>query len=619
MALRWMAAGMRQWPALLLLGAWQSAVAVAEKSASDYYVHNLPGLPSHPQPVNMHAGHIEVTPEHNGNLFFWHFENRHIADRQRTVIWFNGGPGCSSEDGALMEVGPYRLKDDSTLVYSNGSWNEYANLLFIDNPVGVGYSYVDTDSYIHELGTMADNIVVFLEKFFKIFPHYETNDIYLAGESYAGQYIPYIARAILDRNKKNPNKRWGLQGFMIGNAYISPTYQYHAYLDFALDKGLVKRDSAIHEKLKGQVQKCDDAMKKDPGKVEYHDCEQILARMLGWLKNGNGDDACVNMYDIRLKDSFPSCGMNWPPDLVHIKPYLRKRAVLDALHVNDNGKEGWSECNRNVGKAFNTKNSKPSFHLLPGLLEEIRVLLFSGAEDLICSYYGTERLMNALEWGGLKGFQVDNEKTAPRQNWRFGGEDVGFWQEARNLTYVHFTGASHMVPFDHPQRSRDMLDRFMGVAVSRDQIDSHIDGKETPSIPATNPYNPSEEEHQKQVDDAKWQAYRRSGEVVLVIVAVAACGWGFFIWRERRKRASYQAVSGNDPSDSDLSRFRRKREHADLEASAFDESELDDLHLETPTADRYALADDDSDDEGKGKEKPAPRGEPGPSTRPTQS
>lgn len=76
-----------------------------------------------------------------------------------------------------MEVGPYRLKDDNTLVYSNGSWNEYANLLFIDNPVGVGYSYVDTDSYIHELGTMADNIVVFLEKFFKIFPHYETNDV----------------------------------------------------------------------------------------------------------------------------------------------------------------------------------------------------------------------------------------------------------------------------------------------------------------------------------------------------------------------------------------------------------------------------------------------------------
>lgn len=121
--------------------------------------------------------HIEITPEHNGNLFFWHFQNKHIANKQRTVIWLNGGPGCSSMDGALMEIGPYRLKDDKTLVYNDGSWNEFANIMFVDNPVGTGFSYVDTNSYVHELDEMANQFVTFLEKWFALFPEYEHDDV----------------------------------------------------------------------------------------------------------------------------------------------------------------------------------------------------------------------------------------------------------------------------------------------------------------------------------------------------------------------------------------------------------------------------------------------------------
>jgi carboxypeptidase D len=124
-----------------------------------------------------HIRHIEITPEHNGNLFFWHFQNKHIANRQRTVIWLNGGPGCSSEDGAMMEIGPYRLKDADTLQPNNGSWHEFANLLFVDNPVGTGFSYVDTNSYVHELDDMASQFVTFLEKWYRLFPEYEHDDV----------------------------------------------------------------------------------------------------------------------------------------------------------------------------------------------------------------------------------------------------------------------------------------------------------------------------------------------------------------------------------------------------------------------------------------------------------
>src|ERR1700760_1494158 len=101
------------------------------------------------------SSHVEITPEHQGNLFFWLFHNRHIADKQRLVIWLNGGPGCSSEDGALMEIGPYRVRNGGHLEFNNGSWDEFANVLFVDNPVGTGFSYVDSDRYLHELDEMA--------------------------------------------------------------------------------------------------------------------------------------------------------------------------------------------------------------------------------------------------------------------------------------------------------------------------------------------------------------------------------------------------------------------------------------------------------------------------------
>ena len=121
--------------------------------------------------------HIEVDSEHNGHLFFWHFQNRHIANRQRTVIWLNGGPGCSSMDGVLMEVGPYRLRDDHSLRYNDGSWHEFANLLFVDQPVGTGFSYVNTDSFLHDLDEMAAQFMIFLEKYFSIFPQYAGDDV----------------------------------------------------------------------------------------------------------------------------------------------------------------------------------------------------------------------------------------------------------------------------------------------------------------------------------------------------------------------------------------------------------------------------------------------------------
>ncbi|KAK0626294.1 pheromone-processing carboxypeptidase KEX1 [Immersiella caudata] len=605
-----------------------TAPLVAAKSAADYFVHSLPGAPEGPL-LKMHAGHIEVTPEHNGNMFFWHFQNKHIANKQRTVIWLNGGPGCSSEDGALMEIGPYRLKDQNTLVYNDGSWNEFANIMFVDNPVGTGFSYVDTDSYVHELDEMANQFVTFLEKWFALFPEYEHDDLYFAGESYAGQYIPYIAKAILDRNKKGSTQhKWSLAGLLIGNGWISPKEQYEAYLQYGYARGIVQKNSDVANKLEVQHRICQKELAIN--EVDRSSCEAVLQEMLRLTaKPGpNGKLQCYNMYDIRLRDEFPACGMNWPPDLTSVTPYLRRKDVTDALHVNAAKNTGWHECDGAVGTQFRATKSRPSVELLPDILKEIPVILFSGAEDLICSHLGTEALISNMAWNGGRGFELSPGTWAPRRAWTFEGEEAGFWQTARNLTYVLFNNSSHMVPFDYPRRTRDMLDRFMGVDISSiggQPTDSRLDGEKGPETTvggAAGNGTADQNAEKAKVDAIKWEAYRKSGEIVLVIVAVAAAVWGYYIWKGRRKSRDYQVLAGGENGHATgrrgvsergraggLENFRNQRANRDVEAGDFDESELDDLHLQTPTDanhdDRYSVGgeSDESVDEKGSNEK----------------
>jgi carboxypeptidase D len=324
------------------------------------------------------------------------------------------------------------------------------------------------------------------------------------------------------------------------------------------------------------------------------------------------------MYDVRLKDSYPSCGMNWPPDLVDVTPYLRRKDVLDALHINPGKRTGWTECNGNVGNAFRAANSKPSIQLLPDLIAEVPTVLFSGAEDLICNHIGTEELISNMEWNGGKGFEVSPGTWAPRRDWEFEGESAGFWQEARNLTYVLFYNSSHMVPFDYARRTRDMLDRFMGVDISSIggvPTNSKIDGEKglETSVGGHPNSTAAEEAEQAKLEAAKWSAYYKSGEIVLVIVIIAAAAWGYYIWKDRRQRAGYKGLFGGEAPLSlggardrlrggmGLESFRNKHARRDVEAADFDESELDELHVRTPTEemdrDRYSVG-SASDDEG---------------------
>jgi carboxypeptidase C (cathepsin A) len=143
------------------------------------------------------------------------------------LIWLNGGPGCSSLDGFLYEHGPFRV-NVRTVTSPNGdtttepyltpfqhSWSKLANTLYIEAPVGVGFSYSETggNDYNCTDDTTANDNLIALKDFYTKFPELIDNELFITGESYGGIYVPTLAEAVL-LDDDFPAK---LQGIAVGN------------------------------------------------------------------------------------------------------------------------------------------------------------------------------------------------------------------------------------------------------------------------------------------------------------------------------------------------------------------------------------------------------------------
>lgn len=384
---------------------------------------------------------------------------------------------------------------------------------------------------------------------------------------------------------------WSLRGLLIGNGWISPVDQYLSYIPYAYKEGLLKYDSPQAKVAEAQQDICVKTLNTPGGvHVDVSECEAILMTILEQTKDTKADNMhqCINMYDIRLRDDS-SCGMNWPPDLTNVTPYLQRADVIQSIHINPDKKTGWSECNGAVSARFRARKSEPSYKFLPEILKEVPVLLFSGDRDLICNHLGTESLIKNMDWNGGTGFETAPGVYAPIRDWAFEGEPAGTYQQARNLTYVVFYNSSHMVPFDYPRRTRDMLDRFMDVdisAIGGKPSDSRIDGEKGPLVSVGQHPNSTQAEADKtkELKEAEWKAYYRSGEVALVVMIILAMLFAFFVWRGRRRRAGYGGVDGGVDEGREsliagmgLDNFRRRDQSRDIEAADFDENELEDL------------------------------------------
>lgn len=444
----------------------RDALSVVEGTRpEDFLVTSLPGLHENIAPDDvplMFAGQLQLYKENNTHYFFWKFVDQHKAPEasNKTIFWLNGGPGCLSMDGALMEAGPLRVNDKKQVYYNAGLWHRKGDIVFVDQPAGTGFSY--GSDYDHELGDVLWHFLRFLERYLAVFPADRHNDFVLAGESYAGQYIPYIADAIVARNARvPPEEHYHLKGLMIGNGYIDPNRQGLLFVPFAVQNGLITQQHPrfgellkAHERCQTAVSAASVADTAQAYAVVNSKCDHVLTTLLAITRDDQGakNQQCLNMYDFSLKDLYPSCGMNWPPDLEYVNPFLRDDTLMGNLNLIY--RKAWSECSGKVSSNLRARNLLPAVKLLPQLLEHMAVVLFHGNRDIICNHVGAEDMIQHLKWNGATGFSAD----APRYTWLHNDTVEGVVQSERSLTYVNVYNASHMVPFDKPEASRALVD-----------------------------------------------------------------------------------------------------------------------------------------------------------------
>lgn len=362
----------------------------------------------------------------------------------------NGGPGCSSLTGLFLELGPSSIDKDLNTKWNPYSWNANASVIFLDQPVNVGYSY--SGQAVSNTIAAGKDVYALLTLFFMEFPEYAKQDFHIAGESYAGHYIPVFASEILSHKKRNIN----LQSILIGNGLTDGLTQYEYYKPMGCGEGgwPAVLDENECQAMENAYPRCAQLIETCYSSESVWSCVPASIycnnAMIGpYQRTGQ------NVYDVRGKceDSGNLCytQLGW------ISDYLNKKEVQHALGVEV---DGYESCNFDINRNFLFQGDwmQPFHRLVPALIEKLPVLIYAGDADYICNWLGNKAWMEALEWPGQKKF---NKEKMAKLILTEGGKQFGEYKTSGNFTFVKVHAAGHMVPLDQPEASLDMFNRWL--------------------------------------------------------------------------------------------------------------------------------------------------------------
>ncbi|KAL8524624.1 hypothetical protein ACS0TY_014284 [Phlomoides rotata] len=426
-------------------------------------VVKLPGQPA--VKFRQYAGYVDVDVKNGRSLFYYFVEAADHSDHKPLTLWLNGGPGCSSMGGgAFTELGPFFPRGDGRgLRINSKSWNKASNLLFVESPAGVGWSYSNTSSDYNcgDASTSMD-MHMFLMEWYKKFPTFKNRDLFLTGESYAGHYIPQLAIALLDHNEHSADFKFNIKGVAIGNPLLRLDRDVPSTYDFFWSRGMISDE--VYLAVSNDCD-FDDYTFASPHN-QTKSCNKAISEANKIVGN------YVNNYDVILDVCYPSIveqelrlkkmatKMSVGVDVCmsyERRFYFNLPEVQKALHANrTNLPYKWSMCSG----LLNYNETDGNINILPLLKRiihnHIPVWIFSGDQDSVVPLLGSRTLVRELA-EDLK-FKI----TVPYGAWFHKGQVGGWATEYGNLlTFATVRGAAHMVPYAQPARALLLFSSFV--------------------------------------------------------------------------------------------------------------------------------------------------------------
>lgn len=439
-------------------------------------VTDLPGLHFKPN-FKHYSGYLSASG--TKKLHYWFVESQNNPAKDPLLLWLNGGPGCSSLDGFLSELGPFWVKSDgATLTVNPYSWNTIANVIFLESPAGVGFSFSDDKKYATDDDKVSMDNYLALQDFFKKYPQFVKNDFYITGESYGGIYVPTLAVRVA-----NGSFHMNLKGFAVGNGVTSFQYLRQSLVYFAYYHGLFGDklwSDLIDDCCEGPGDyNCDFVSGKNP------DCESDVRQVRDVLYNSGlnvyslysdcitGTTPQLQRFLFDMKNLYPDytpnleavmkpLSINWEKPGEPLKSdvpcinssavtaWLNSRDVRRALHIPEKVPD-WEICSSEVGSKYKRvyTTMREQYHTL--LLSKIRGLVYNGDTDMACNFLGDQWFVESLKLPVKK----------DRAEWRFNSQVAGFVKRFRGLDFVTVKGAGHMVPQFKPGPSLKMISKWL--------------------------------------------------------------------------------------------------------------------------------------------------------------
>ncbi|XP_042756129.1 serine carboxypeptidase-like 50 [Lactuca sativa] len=394
------------------------------------------------------SGYLSVNSTTGSAIFYAFYEAQNPSDTSLSetplVIWLQGGPGCSSMTGNFFELGPWRVTasmkqnvEHLSLEPNPGSWNRIFGLLFLDNPIGTGFSIASTPEEIpRDQNAVARHLFIAIRKFITLDPLFKSRPIYITGESYAGKYVPSIGYYILKKNPLLPvSKRINLYGLAIGNGLTHPETQVNTYASHTYYLGL------INEKQKTKMEKLQFEAIKLIKAGNWIDARNARIVVLGFLQNITG---LATLYDFRRHSPYDS----------KVEEFLKNPEVKKALGVNES--MVFEECSDVVGAALHEDVMKSVKYMVEFVVKNTKLMLYQGQCDLRDGVVSVESWVKKMKWEGIEKF-LDAEKDV----WRVNGVVAGYVQKWDNLSHVVVLGAGHFVPTDQNVNSQAMIEDWI--------------------------------------------------------------------------------------------------------------------------------------------------------------